>query len=101
MWEHVNNIISNELDRIIFGRLEEFGHYLLIDDFAIPEKRIPLRRVGCTVGEIEIDDDFRVISIVFNKGKHFELYENLSEKFTKKYKGYRLNLDDVIKKEAK
>ena len=86
--------ITDELDKQsgLCRKPDEFSlyHYIIIDDFGLKNKQLPIRVHGGTVGGINIDENNTITSIVIDPNYVVKTYSSEVTDIMKKFTGTQL-----------
>ena len=87
--------LTTELDEIAKldnGKEFHLFHYIVVDDYAINEKCLPIRVYGGTVGGIWYDDNKIITKIYINTNYVVKTYPKDTNELIQKYIGQKLEL---------
>lgn len=83
--------LTKELDKLS-GRQEDnyMKHYVVINDFSLSKKCIPIRVPGGTVGDICVDDNIVITKIFIDTNYVVKTYREDVNEYMKKFVGEKI-----------
>lgn len=85
--------LTNELDdlaKLDNGKEFHLYHYIVLDDYSIKQKCLPVRVHGGTVGGIWFDDDNRITKIIIDTKYVVKSYPDNINESIQKYVGEKI-----------